>query len=175
LINQEVDFASPFCPIRWVSACVASTQRRSKGSAVYRLPFLLDAALATVETQHGTKNLFPNALWLPGLKMFVQDAARNIKPCTVHCFPLTASPQDKPKTVHHGAIGFSAASWSRLTLLLEKVLFGYSTYRTGYLMIMWAFGFCGILFYDESRFVLAREDQYLSQIGHLVHPPSVFR
>src|SRR3972149_9975018 len=124
LINQDMNFAPFLGPIGWIIACVASTQRRSAGSTVYRLPFPLDASFATIETQQRAEYLFPNALLLPGLKSLMQYAARNTKPGAVNRLPLAASPQDEPQAIHHGTVGVSAASRARLTPFLGEVLFG---------------------------------------------------
>src|SRR4030067_2365163 len=151
LIRQKLNFAPFLGPIGWIISCVAPTQRRSAGSTVYRLPFPLDASFATIETQQRAEYLFPNALLLPGLKSLMQYAARNPKPGAVNRLPLAARPQDEPQAIHHGTVGFSAASRSWLTLLLGKGLFGNSPPRAWHLTIIRALRVYGRLFHDVCR------------------------
>jgi hypothetical protein len=173
LIHQDMDFASLFCPIGWIIARIASTQRRSTGSTVYRLPFPLDMPFATIETQQRAKNLFPNAFLLPSLKPLVQYTTRNAKPGSVNCFPLTTSPQNEPQTVHDGTVRFSVPSGTRLPLLFGKVLFYNSPHSSWHLTIFRTLRFCGILFHDVSRLVLVWRNRILSRIRLFVQLLSI--
>ncbi len=106
MIYQDMNFAPFFRPIRRIVARIASTQRGSTRLAVYGLPFPLNMLFATIETQHRTKNLRPDAFLLPALKAFMQYAARNAKPGCGNRFSLTASPQNKPETVQTARLVF---------------------------------------------------------------------
>jgi hypothetical protein len=174
LINQNVNFATSLGSIGWVCACFVPTQRGSAGATVNRLPFPLDASLATIETQQRAKYLLPDPLLLPGLKSLMQNTARNTKPGAINGFPLASSPQNKPQTVHHGPIRLSAASCSGLPFLFGKVLFGNSPQRTWNLTIVRAARFYDILFHDVSRLVLVWRNRILSRIRPFVQLLSIF-
>lgn len=112
LINQDVNLCPAFAPIGGIISCFLSTQRRWHRFAVDCLPFPTDPSLPIVETNHRLQDFLPNALLLPSLEPFMQDAAGNTKPIFVNCFPLTACPQDVPEAIDDGSIVGTRSSWT---------------------------------------------------------------
>ena len=122
LVNQDVNLCPAFAPVGGTGPCFLSSPRRWHRFTVECLPFPTDPSLPIVETNHRLQDFVPNALLLPSLETFMQDAAGNAKPISVDSFPLTTCPQDVPEAIDDGAIVGTRASWPSLFWWLRQML-----------------------------------------------------
>ena len=121
-INQDVNLGATLAPVGGIASCRLAAQRCGHRFAVDSLPLPANAALAMIEANHRLQDLVPNALLLPGLETFMQDAAGNAEPIAMDRFPLTACPQDVPEPIEHRPIICSWPAWPALLTWFGQVL-----------------------------------------------------
>ena len=166
LIDQDMDLAALFGPIGRVIARVTATQGCRTRAAVHRLPLPQDPFATTVEIQHRTKDLLPDARSLPGLKAFMQNAAGNAKPTGMDRFPLTARPLNVPDTIQDRMVRFSGTPGTGQSGLFGKVLFRNAPQWARNTEKVRLLRFCGMLFHDVSRFGLVFDNLIYNRIRH---------
>jgi len=174
LVNQNVNFAALFGAVCRVVASITTSQRGWARTAIHSLPLPMDVSTATIKSQHCSKDILPEALSLPSLKTFMQDATRDAEPVLVDGFPLTTCPQDVPNPIQGRSVGFPGATWSRLLCWLGKVLLDNAPQRAWYAEVVHSFRLCGMLFHDASRLLMVWRDHIYSRIRLFVQLLSIF-
>lgn len=145
LIDQDMDLATELSSIRWVLACLLTTQWRGARLAVYGLPLPADVSLSCIVAHHGLQDLFPDALLLPGLETIMNHTTRNTKPVFVNGFPLAPRPQDIPDAVQCSLITRPGASWPTLLGRFGKVLLDSTPQLTRHSQVVDILGLCGTI------------------------------
>ena len=104
-------FTARFTSICRISPGSFTAKRCWNTFAIDTLPLPGYPAFSGIISCHPTHNLLPTTFCLPGLKAFMQNAARNTKPFSFQRFPLTACPHDVPETIHYVSVRDRWSSW----------------------------------------------------------------
>jgi hypothetical protein len=150
LVNQDVDLGAALAAVRWVTPSGCTAQRRRNRFAVERLPLPAHTSPAGIEADQSAQDLLPDALLLPGLQAFVQDATGDAEPIAVDGFPLAAGPENVPDTIDNGPI--VRARPSRTTSLRRswQLLFDEAPQRSRNLKVIDILRFCATLVFTNG-------------------------
>jgi hypothetical protein len=173
-IHQKVNFASRFAAIGRIFAGFFSAEWRWHRLAVHRLPFPADSQLAGIVAHHDLEQLVKDTRLLPGLKAFMQGTTGNLKPLSLHGFPLTAGPQHEPDAVDDIPVVDSRPAGSNFLRRLGKLLFEFLPQFGRNLMIIYRPGFCVILVHRDVHLLNLGFDQFNFNRLRLFFQPNLF-
>jgi hypothetical protein len=156
LVNQDVDLASQFSPIRRILSGIFPSQGSRAVPTIDRLPNPADMTCASVVSEHGSQDVFEDALVRPGLETFMNDTAGHAEPVPLDRLPLATGPQHKPDAIQDRTItGTRSASprplvTGQVSLHLTPQLTGHSTIANIFRLSR----FCGTLAHGVSPLLM---------------------
>jgi len=174
-IDQQVNLAALFAPIRWIAACFVTAQRGRTALTVNRLPFPFDLAVLGIEHHHDLHNPVENAQLLPGLEPFVQGAAAHAEPVSTNRFPLAARPHHIPNPIEDRSIVCWWSPTPTLFRLFGQDFLDFAPQRARYAKVIDIFRFWGsIVAQVASRFRLVGSTPILHEMRFFFTPQSFY-